>query len=167
MTKHNGYDLVRPLFTIGEIKVFSDIFKHVPKSVVAGDLGKEKGRFNELIEEPGGFLIQELTKLGEKCDLSLPDLGLLIETEHPPVRQPDQPTVTAYKAIRLLIAEKKITRLEDIFKYISVSTVAKDIGRKPETLSRFIKRVENFTVKDLRSIATLSELSLPETFKLL
>ena len=167
MAKHNGYDLVRPLFTIGEIKVFSDIFKHVPKSVVAGDLGKEKGRFNELIEDPGDLLIQELIKLSEKCDLSLPQLGLLIENEHPLTKPPDQPKTTTYKAIRFLVEDEKIRRLEDIFKYIPISTVARDIGRKPETLSRFVKRIENFTVNDLRTIGTLSDLSLSEMFRLI
>lgn len=166
MAKHNGYDLVRPMFTIGELKAFSDIFKYVPKTVVAGDLGKEKGRFNELIEDPGGFLMQELMKLAELCDLSLPDIGLLIEKEHPGTQPPDQPTTTTYKAIRLLVEEQKIKRLEDIFKYIPVSSVAKDLGRKPETLSRFIKRVEHFPVKDLRTIGTLSDLSLAQMFKL-
>lgn len=167
MAKHNGYDLVRPLFTIGEIKIFSDIFKHVPKSVVAGDLGKEKGRFNELIEDPGDLLVQELIRLSEKCDLALPHLALLIENEHPLPKQPDEPKTKTYKAIRLLVEEQKIRRLEDIFKYIPISTVARDIGRKPETLSRFIKRVDNFTVKDLRTIGALSGLPLPEMFKLL
>jgi hypothetical protein len=166
MRKHNGYDLVRPMFTIGELKVFSDIFKYVPKTVVAVDLGKEKGRFNELIEDPGDFLIQELIKLGEKSDLSLPDIGLLIETEHPLIKQPDQPATTTYKAIRVMVKEQKIQRLEDIFKYIPVSTVAKDLGRKPDTLSRFVKRVEHFPVKDLRTIGTLCDLSLADMFKL-
>lgn len=166
MAKHNGYDLVRPMFTIGELKAFSDIFKYVPKTVVAGDLGKEKGRFNSLIEDPGDFLIQELMKLAEYCDLSLPDIGRLIETEHPETKPPDRPTTTTYKAIRLMVEEQKIKRLEDIFKYIPVSSVAKDLGRKPETLSRFIKRVEHFPVKDLRTIGMLSDLSLADMFKL-
>lgn len=134
--------------------------------MVAGDLGKEKGRFNELIEDPGDFLMQELMKLAGLCDLSLPDIGLLIEIEHPGTQPPEQPTTTTYKAIRLLVEEQKIKRLEDIFKYITVSSVAKDLGRKPETLSRFIKRVEHFPVKDLRTIGTLCDLSLAGMFKL-
>lgn len=166
MAKHNGYDLVRPMFTIGEIKVFSDIFKYVPKTVVARDLGKEKGRFNELIEDPGDFLIQELLKLGEKSDLFLPDLGDLIETEHPIEKPTDEPATPTYKAIRVMVREQKIRRLEDIFKYIPVSTVAKDIKRKPDTLSRFIKRVEYFPVKDIRTIGLHCDLSLADMFKL-
>jgi hypothetical protein len=60
MAKHNGYDLVRPMFTSGKLKTFSEIFQLVPKTVVANDLGKEKRRFNELIKDPNDLSYQEI-----------------------------------------------------------------------------------------------------------
>src|SRR5579872_7064434 len=101
MTKHNGYDLVRPMFISGKLKGFTAIFKLVPKSVVAVDLGKEKGRFNKLIEDPDDLIYQEIRLFGALCDMAPFEMGILIEMEHPspPVKN-DLPKDYKYEAIR-------------------------------------------------------------------
>src|ERR1700761_5525271 len=72
MTKHKGYDLVRPMFVNGKLRLFSDIFNFglVPKTTVAKDLGKEKGRFNELIANPDEFIYQEIKRFGGLCAMA-------------------------------------------------------------------------------------------------
>jgi len=43
------YELVKPMVENGKIEVFTDIFKYIPKTKVATDLGKKVDRFNELM----------------------------------------------------------------------------------------------------------------------
>ncbi len=167
MAKHNGYDLVRPMFTSGKLKVFKDIFKLVPKSVVAADLGKEKGRFNRLIEDPDDFIYQEIRLFSTDCDLAPFEMGMLIETEHPGKKpEADQQKAFKYGAMRPMFEQKKIEVLEDIFKYIPKSTVAANIRKKRDRFNHLMNHVEDFSVKDIRAIGVLCELTLPEMFQL-
>lgn len=170
MTKHKGYDLVKPMFVSGKLKQFSDIFNFelVPKTTVAKDLGKEKGRFNELIANPDDFIYQEIKRFGALCAMAPFEMGILIETEHPgdPIAH-DQPKADKYAAIKPMIKENKITRLEDIFEYFPKSTIAKEIGRKPTTLDRYLKNVDYFPVKDIRAIGGLFDLKLSEMLQLI
>ena len=167
MTKHEGYDTVRPMFTRGKLQAFSDIFKLVPKTVVATDLGKEKGRFNQLVENPGDFTLQEIMKLSDHCSLSLPEMAVLIEAEYPGGAK-DSPRQKAYEyeVIRPMFEEKKINLFEDIFRYIAKSTVATDISKKRDRFTHLMNHVEDFFVKDIRAIGELCELTLPEMFQL-
>jgi hypothetical protein len=166
MRKHNKYDLVNPMFKLGELKEFRDIFKHLPKTAVAERLGREKGRFNQLIENPDGFILHELIQLGGEWDLLLSELGRLIEAQQPVLPQSDPSKTATYRAVGLLIKEGKRTRLEDLFGYKGISETAKELGRKSDTVKRYLKHVEKFQVKDLRTLASLYELSLVTMFKL-
>jgi hypothetical protein len=168
MTKHKGYDLVRPMFVSGKLKLFSDIFNFdlVPKTVVAKDLGKEKGRFNELIANPDEFIYQEIRLFGFWCNMTPSEMGILIETEHPGNAAHDEPKADKYAAIKPMVAGKQITRLEDIFDYFHKSVIAKKIGRKASTLDRYLKNVDNFPIKDIRAIGELFDLKLSEMLKL-
>src|SRR5580704_16203448 len=155
MSRHKGYDLVRPMFKSGKLKAFSDIFNFdlVPKSVVAADLGKEKGRFNQLIKNPDEFNYQEIRKLSTLCNMKPPEMGILIENEHPRSPAADQEQKeNKFGAFKPMVEEKKITLLEEIFGYITRSTVARKIGRKPATLDRYLKNVDLFSIEDIRAI---------------
>ena len=168
MTKHNGYDLVRPMFTSGKLKAFSDIFKLVPKSVVAVDLGKEKGRFNKLIEDPDDLIYQEIRLFSALCNMTPSEMGTLIEMEHPrSAEETDQHKEYKYGAIRPAFKARTIRYLEDIFKYIPRSAVAKEIGRKSSTLDRYIRNVDSFPLKDIRATGKLFELNLSEMLMLI
>ncbi len=167
MAKHNGYDLVRPMFTSGKLTIFSEIFKLVPKTVVANDLGKEKRRFNELIKDPNDLSYQEIRLFSGLCNLTPAEMGILIETEHPAdAREDGQQKAYKYGAIKPMFEARMIQTLEDIFKYIPKSTVAEEIGRKGTTLDRYIKNVDNLPIEDIRSIGALFELSLSEMLRL-
>jgi hypothetical protein len=167
MTKHNGYDLVRPMFTSGKLKGFTAIFKLVPKSVVAVDLGKEKGRFNRLIEDPDDLIYQEIRLFGALCDMAPFEMGILIEMEHPSPATNDPQKDYKYEAIRPAFETKTIRYLDDIFKYIPRSAIAKEIGRKGSTLDRYIKNVDSFPVKDIRAVGSLFDLKLSEMLTLI
>jgi hypothetical protein len=169
MSKHPGYDLVRPMFKSGNLKTFSDIFNFdlVPKSTVATDLGKEKGRFNQLIKNPDGFNFQEIRQFSALCDMTPSEMGALIESEHPRSPAADlEQKENKYGAFKPMVEEKRITLLEEIFKYITRSQMARKIGRKPNTLDRYLKNVGLFTIKDIRAIGGLFDLSLPDMLRL-
>jgi hypothetical protein len=52
------------------IKVFKDIFNHIPKSTVAGDLRTNNNRMHRLIENPVEFKISEIDTMARLfgCD---------------------------------------------------------------------------------------------------
>ena len=169
MTKHKGYDFIRPMFESGKLKLFSDIFTFdlVPKTRVAKDLGKEKGRFKELIADPNDFIYQEIKRFGSLCNMAPFEMGMLIETEHPgKVLHNDQPKPEKYTAIKPMVMEKQITSLDKIIDYFNKSTIAKEIGRKATTLDGYLKNIDSFPIRDIRAIGELFDLNLSEMLKL-
>lgn len=52
------------------IKQFKDIFNHIPKSTVAGDLRTNNNRMHQLIENPVEFKISEIDTMAKLfgCD---------------------------------------------------------------------------------------------------
>jgi hypothetical protein len=162
MERDPRYNLIRPKYKRDEIRLFSDIFLTLPKSLVAKDLGKEKGRFNELVKNPNEFFWSELKKFSSNCEMSISEFCLLIEKEHPN----DQPKTFKYPDVKMMFEEGKLQRLEDIFDYVNRSTVAKDLGKKRDTLNRLMENVDRFTFRDIRSLAELSGLTLNEILTL-
>jgi hypothetical protein len=53
----------------GKIEVFTDIFKFIPKTKVATDLGKKVDRFNELMNNVEDFILKDLFLIAKFCDL--------------------------------------------------------------------------------------------------
>jgi hypothetical protein len=163
MERDPRYNLIRPKYKRGEIRLFSDIFQTLPRSLVAKDLGKEKGRFNELVDNPNGFTWLELKKFSGNCEMTIAEFCALIETEHPN----DQPKVFKYEDVKIMFEEGKLHRLEDIFDYVTKSTIAKDLGKKRDTLNRLIENPDRLSFRDIRSLAELCGLTLDETLKLI
>lgn len=64
------YELVKPMVEAGKIDVFNDIFKYIPKTKVANDLGKKVDRFNELMTNVDRFTIKDLFLIAKFCDLA-------------------------------------------------------------------------------------------------
>lgn len=168
MKKVHRYDDIRPLFTSQNIRTFADIFKVLNKTPVAQDLGKEKSRFNELIGSPAGLKLKDIIRLSGLCNLTLPEMGELIEAEHPNIEKDDHKQIDdRYTQIRPLFESQKITHFEDIFLRVPKSTVARDIGRKRARFNFLMDHVESFLVKDIINIGGLCELTLPQMFKLI
>jgi hypothetical protein len=53
----------------GKIEVFTDIFKFIPKTKVATDLGKKVDRFNELMNNVENFNLKDLFLIAKFCEL--------------------------------------------------------------------------------------------------
>ncbi|HTR31582.1 MAG TPA: hypothetical protein VMH27_20060 [Puia sp.] len=162
MVRDPRYNLIRPKYKRNEIKLFSDIFQTLPRSLVAKDLGKEKGRFNELVEDPNEFTFSELKKFSSNCEMSISEFALLIEKEHPN----NHPRTFRYPDVKMMFEEGKLHRLEDIFDYVNRSTVAKDLGKKRDTLNRLMENPDRFTFGEARSLAELCGLNIIEILKL-
>src|ERR1700759_4192793 len=115
MAKDHRYNLIKPKLARKEITNFSDLLNTLPRTLVAKGLGKEKGRFNELVANPNEFTFSELRKLSENCEVDLKTTCMLITNEH----DNDQPKPFKYKDIQLLYEEGKIKLLEQIFLYVN------------------------------------------------
>jgi len=76
------YDLIKHLYKEGKIKSFNDIFKYVPKTIVATDLGKKVDRFTELLNRVGGFTLDEVALMASFCELEESVMFKLIEKEY-------------------------------------------------------------------------------------
>ena len=58
--RDDRYDLIKPMIETGKIKSFNDIFKYIPKTIVAKDLGKKVDRFNALMSRVEEFTLIDL-----------------------------------------------------------------------------------------------------------
>jgi len=66
----------------------------------------------------------------------------------------------------MMFEEGKLQRLEDIFDYVTRSTVAGDLGKKRDTLNRLVENVDRFLFRDIRALAELCGLTLHEMLTL-
>jgi len=80
--RDHRYDLIKPMFIGGKIKTFSDIFKFIPKTVVATDLGKKVDRFTDLMNRVEGFTLEELFMVAKFCELEETEMLLLVENQY-------------------------------------------------------------------------------------
>jgi hypothetical protein len=63
------YDLIRSMYEKGKVESFNDIFKYVPKTTVATDLGKRVVRFNEMMEDVRLLTVEEIALIGRFCEM--------------------------------------------------------------------------------------------------
>ena len=75
------YAVIRPLYEEGKIKTFMDIFKYVPRTVIAGDLGKKVARFSAQLSHPENFDLSDLFLIGNLCQLSRTQMLKLMTME--------------------------------------------------------------------------------------
>jgi hypothetical protein len=76
------YDLINPMFYEGKIITFSDIFKFIPKTVVANDLAKKVDHFTGLMNRIEEFTLEELFIIAKFCDLNESQILKLAENEY-------------------------------------------------------------------------------------
>lgn len=67
VNRDSRYDLIKPMITDGKIITFNDIFKFIPKTIVATDLGKKVDRFTELMNKIEEFTLEELFLIAKFC----------------------------------------------------------------------------------------------------
>jgi len=167
MEKGDRYEIIKPLLIWKKIQKFSDIFKFIPKSPVAENLGKEKGRFDELIKSPCGLTFGKVDKLCTLFKLTIDEMASLIEPQCSIDKKIDRKKQDVrYEIIGPVFKEKLIKSFEDILKYSPKSVIEEDHGKKGDRLDYLLNNIGEFPVKDLFVIATLCELTLAEIFGL-
>ncbi|HTI89823.1 MAG TPA: hypothetical protein VL727_04500 [Puia sp.] len=168
MKRDDLYETIRPLFEQGLIRRFRDIFQYVAESTFAADLGKKTERFKELIEQVDQFTVEEIVLMGSLVNLSLGEMISLIIADYPTVvTQPSDEKNSLYKAVRAMYDQGKVQSFSEIFKYIRVSIVAKDIKKNRSRLAESIRSgIKKFPLKTLVAIGNLCYLALTDTLKL-
>jgi len=78
MIKDERYDTVKTLLTVGHFGEFKHIFKVIPKTIVANDLGIHGNRFDKLIQYPERFVIWDIERIARLIEIDLPVLMDLI-----------------------------------------------------------------------------------------
>src|ERR1700684_3688191 len=85
MIKHkrdHRYDLIKPMIESGKILSFNDIFKYIPKTVVAKDLGKKVDRFNTLMSRVEEFMLSDLFIIAGFFEIDEDDILRLVMIDY-------------------------------------------------------------------------------------
>jgi hypothetical protein len=82
MAKDRRYIYVKHLIADGHIKSFQDIFKAIPKSVVARDLGINNVRFSKLMHNVELFVLKELYRFAEFIEIEGKTLLDMVDQQH-------------------------------------------------------------------------------------
>ena len=67
--KDSRYEYARFQITSGKVTEFNQIFKYVPKTVVAGDLGTARSLFNKKINHADKFTIGDIIAIGRFMEI--------------------------------------------------------------------------------------------------
>jgi hypothetical protein len=62
-----------------QIKSFADIFKYIPRSIVATEIHVSHGRLTNAIKDPGLFTYNEVARMAELFGIKHRDLSVMIE----------------------------------------------------------------------------------------
>jgi len=80
--RDDRYDVIKPMVESGQLVSFNQIFKYIPKTIVAKDLGKKVDRFNVLMSHVGEFTLKELFRIGQYCKIDDWTILKLIMHDH-------------------------------------------------------------------------------------
>lgn len=81
------YDLIKSMLSEGNIVFFTDIFKYIPKTVVANDLGKKVDRFTVMMNHVEKFTLEEVFRLAAMCKLTDEQMYTLMHNEYAKKRE--------------------------------------------------------------------------------
>lgn len=76
------YTLIRPMYDRGLVKGLRDIFKYIPKTVVARDVRLALDAFNDLLEHPGKWQLSRLFEIAANCGLTEREIGNLVIVDY-------------------------------------------------------------------------------------
>lgn len=76
--RDSRYSLIKPMVDAGRIQIFTDIFKYIPKTKVATDLGKKVDRFNELMNNVEEFNLKDLFLIAKFCEMTEREITELV-----------------------------------------------------------------------------------------
>ena len=80
--RDHRYDLIKPMIASGNIVAFNDIFKYIPKTIVAKDLGKKVDRFNILMTHVEQFSLDDLFILAGFFDMENREMLNLVMNDY-------------------------------------------------------------------------------------
>jgi hypothetical protein len=80
--RDDRYDVIKPMVESGQLVSFNQIFKYIPKTIVAKDLGKKVDRFNVLMTHVDEFTLRELFRIGHFCKIDDWTILKLIMYDH-------------------------------------------------------------------------------------
>jgi len=80
--RDDRYDVIRPIVESGQLVSFNQMFKYIPKTIVAKDLGKKVDRFNVLMNHVDEFTLKELFRIGHFCKLDNWEMLKLVMYDH-------------------------------------------------------------------------------------
>lgn len=81
MEKDHRYKTVKVMIETGHITEFRQIFDHIPKSVVARDLGTNNNRMTRMITHVEQFNLHELYKISALIDIDFMKVLVLGATQ--------------------------------------------------------------------------------------
>lgn len=70
MVKDDRYTAVQSVYKDGKIQKFRDIFKYLPKSVLARDLNLNYRSFVSKVNAPGRFTVSDIARMEEFIGIS-------------------------------------------------------------------------------------------------
>lgn len=82
MGKDERYLEIKKIITSGIIEELSGIFKYIPKSVVAMDLGKNTGRTDVFFESPEDLMFKDIYRLAQLIEVDKSVILDLIEKQY-------------------------------------------------------------------------------------
>ncbi|HMH22468.1 MAG TPA: hypothetical protein VK563_11860 [Puia sp.] len=82
VNRDSRYDLIKPMIASGKLQSFNDIFKYIPKTIVATDLGKKVNRFTMLMNRVEKFTLEELFMIAKFCELTDAEMVQLAMKEY-------------------------------------------------------------------------------------
>jgi len=88
--RDSRYDLIKPMLSEGKIVSFTDIFKYIPKTIVANDLGKKVDRFTVMMNQVEKFTLEELFRIAAFCRLSRDQMFGLMLQEYEKKHEPEE-----------------------------------------------------------------------------
>ena len=90
--RDSRYDLIKPMLLEGKIVSFTDIFKYIPKTIVANDLGKKVDRFTVMMNQVEKFTLEELFRMAAFCRLTRDQMFGLLLNEYVKKHEPERIT---------------------------------------------------------------------------
>jgi hypothetical protein len=148
VAKDERYRLIKPLIESVEGFTFESIFKHIPKKVVATDLGIPYTTFLKKIKIPKGFQDGELLRMSALFGLRKDIIPQLIEG-YTPAKWPIR-----YAALGIIIKEDFAT-FQTIFSLIPMGILARDTGISYKEFRRKVHQPELFTEDEIGQMAKL------------
>jgi hypothetical protein len=82
MEKDPRYKVVKIMIETRHITEFKDIFNHVPKTIMAHDLGTNNNRMTRLITNVEQFTLAELYKISDLLDVDYKTIFTLAHQQH-------------------------------------------------------------------------------------